>query len=411
MNICMLLAGRDFPPDIRVEKEARALCSAGHRVVIVCSARRGRPLRGRWGECEIVRVPPPAWLPRKLNGLVFWTTFFHPQWARLVARLVYDRQIDALHVHDLPMVGTALVVGRRCGIPVVADLHENYPEIRRYYQVKKQPWYRRLIGVLNTTGRWKAYERRCAHAAHRVLVVVDEAKARLVEAGVPAEKITVVENTEDASYFCELPLDEDILSKYEGEFVVSFIGWFGGAHRGLVTAVKAMPMILEEIPNARLLLVGDGPIKPLLESIVVERSLEERVTFIGWQPFERVPSFIALSTVCLVPSESNPQTEATIPHKLFQYMLLGKPVVVSSCRPLRRVVEETGGGLVFEAGNSYSLAQAVIQLKDPELREQMGRAGRQAALGKYNWERASEKLLGVYEELRAVPLDGGSLRE
>lgn len=329
------------------------LCSAGQRVVIVSSALRGRPLQDRWEECEIVRVPTPAWLLRKLNALAFWTTFFHPQWARVVAHLVRERQIDALHVHDLPMVRTALVVGRRYGIPVVAHLHENYPEVRRYYQSKEQPWYRRLMVTFDTTRRWQAYERRCAQAAYRVLVVVDEAKARLVEAGVPAGKIAVVENTKDAGYFCELPIDEDILSEYEGEFVVSFVGWFGGAHRGLITTVKAMPMILEEIPNARLLLVGDGPIKPLLEDIVAQQSLEKRVTFIRWQPFEKVPSFIALSTVCLVPSESNPQTEATIPHKLFQYMLIAKPVVVSSCRPLRRVVEETGAGLVFEAGNSH----------------------------------------------------------
>jgi glycosyltransferase involved in cell wall biosynthesis len=80
-------------------------------------------------------------------------------------------------------------------------------------------------------------------------------------------------------------------------------------------------------------------------------------------------------------------------------MLMGKPVVVSSCKPLRRIVEETGSGLVFEAGNSDALARAVIQLKDESLRRRLSEAGRRAVLEKYNWERTSKELVKMYEQL------------
>jgi glycosyltransferase involved in cell wall biosynthesis len=75
------------------------------------------------------------------------------------------------------------------------------------------------------------------------------------------------------------------------------------------------------------------------------------------------------------------------------------PERLRTCKPLRRVVEETGSGLIFHAGNSDSLARAVVQLKDEGLRRQSGEAGRRAVLEKYNWARTSRELLRVYEQL------------
>jgi glycosyltransferase involved in cell wall biosynthesis len=78
------------------------------------------------------------------------------------------------------------------------------------------------------------------------------------------------------------------------------------------------------------------------------------------------------------------------------------PVVASSCRSLRRVVQESGGGLVFEAGETDSYAEAVTRLKDPVLRRKLAQAGRKAALEKYNWRATLQRLLSLYEELCAA---------
>jgi glycosyltransferase involved in cell wall biosynthesis len=163
------------------------------------------------------------------------------------------------------------------------------------------------------------------------------------------------------------------------------------------TAIIAMSEIVEKIPEAELLLIGKGPFKKELVKIVSELSLERNVTITDQQPFKLMPTFIEMSSVCIVPHNSNPHTEATSPHKLFQYMLMGKPVVVSSCRPLKRIIEETGAGVVFEAGDSHSFAEAVIRLyNDPELREQMGQAGKKAVLEKYNWNITAKRLVRFY---------------
>lgn len=100
-----------------------------------------------------------------------------------------------------------------------------------------------------------------------------------------------------------------------------------------------------------------------------------------------------MSDVCLVPHNKNSHTDTTIPHKLFQYMLEGKPVVVSSCKPLKRVVEETDSGLVSEAGKKKDLADKIIDLYNNEnLRRELGENGKKAAQGRYNWQKETGSL-------------------
>ncbi|HUZ81591.1 MAG TPA: glycosyltransferase family 4 protein, partial [Gaiellaceae bacterium] len=332
-----------------------------------------------------------------LSDLLRNALFRDPRFARALRREA--ERADVFHVHDLPLAGTALTVARAAGIPVVVDFHENFPAALRSYREELSRAHALAHGLVSGIGRWEAYERRVARAADAVLVVVDEARDRLVAGGAPTDRIAVVENTEDVDRFSAIPLQPVPELGEDDAFTLLYVGGFGGRHRGLATAIDAMPAVLEALPNARLVLVGDGPIKPVLERRVQELQLGERVQFLDWQPFERVPSLIAASDVTLVPHAAHPHTEATSPHKLFQYMLLGKPVVVSSCRPLARVIGETGAGVVFEAGDASSLAGAVVSLLDPDKRRAVGEAGRAAVLQKYNWAQSSRRLLEVYDAL------------
>ncbi|MDJ0840992.1 MAG: glycosyltransferase family 4 protein [Acidobacteriota bacterium] len=389
MNICMVLAGQDFPPDIRVEKEAVALLSGGHEVTVVCDSRKRPPGEDNWEDVRIIRLPMST--PHyKMQALITLISFAHPFWARNLDKVLAREDFDVLHVHDLPMAGPALALGRKHKLPVVMDLHENWPAALRYYR----PWRSRLSPL-----NWDAYELRCAREADQVLVVVDEARDRLVERGLPGDKITVIENTPNVARFTSFELDRDLIDSYKDKFVLSYIGGFGGTHRGLETVVRGMPRILKKVENAHLLLVGQGKIKPRLEAMIAERGIGDAVTFLDWQPFEKVPSFVKLSDVCLVPHHSNPHTEATSPHKLFQYMLMERPVLVSSCKPLARVVENTGAGLIFKAGDADDFAEKVIQLDDIDLKESLGAAGLKAVTEHYNWDSTGKILLKVYEQL------------
>ena len=129
------------------------------------------------------------------------------------------------------------------------------------------------------------------------------------------------------------------------------------------------------------------------------------VDFTGWQPFSLVPSYIAASKVCLIPHIASGHTNTTIPHKLFQCMAMAKPVVVSSAKPLERIVRETEAGLIYSSGDVDALAQAVVRIhQNSESASRFGEVGRKAVKEKYNWQIEGEKLLALYQGICAEGL-------
>ena len=126
MRIGMVL-GKPFPPDIRLEKEIRALAAAGHRLFVLAENPGDEPAREIAAGAIVCRCLPPAAFQRRLDWLRFQATFRSGYWHNRIARFVQQNRLEALHVHDLPLVGTALEIAASRGMPLVADLHENYP--------------------------------------------------------------------------------------------------------------------------------------------------------------------------------------------------------------------------------------------------------------------------------------------
>ena len=294
---------------------------------------------------------------------------------------------------------TGLSVARRLNLPLIPDLHENYPEALRQFHIGARP-ARRILNLVSPLWRWKRLEKACVRQADRVITVVEEAKQHYVsDCGIPPEKVTVVMNTEDLDYFCSLPVDEDTVEKWQPHFTITYIGGFG-RHRGIQTAIAAMPSIVRQISDARLLLVGSGANETELRELARQAGVKEVVEFVGWQPSNLVPTYVAASNVCLIPHIASGHTNSTIPHKIFQAMAMAKPVVVSSARPLERIVRETGAGLVYASGDAAALAEAVVRIfRDKELATRLGEAGKKATSEKYNWETEAEKLVSLYRDV------------
>jgi glycosyltransferase involved in cell wall biosynthesis len=395
----MVLA-KPFPPDIRVRKEATALISAGHRVAVLAAEEGNAPLNEttEYGlDIQRAAVPrQPIWT-RQLEA----ATLLHKAWLAPLEQFVASFHPDALHVHDFPMVNTVLNVAERRGLPVVADLHENMPAAYRVWRTGLDPGRRMVKALVYNYHLWRWYEKRLLPRCSRIVVVVPEAAERLIEYGIDPDKVVIVSNTEDQSTFDLGKTDSRVVEQYQNLWIVSYVGGVG-PHRGVDTAVKAVPFAAQHIPNLRLLIIGlrEERQRHTLTHLIKKLGVEGLVELVAWQPFEKVNSYIQASEVCLVPHNDSEHTQTTIPHKLFQYMLAGKPVVVSNVRPLRRVIEDTRAGLVFRAGDPESLAQALIRLyKEPGLRCRMGRHGREAATGKYAWQHDAKRLVKLYQML------------
>ena len=395
MRIGMVLNHRIPPPDIRVEKEAKTLLDAGHEVHLLLEGSPGQNRDEQYKGMSLQRGVTMGPLREKYHRYTFNFTFRDPMWRRAISYFASSRKVQVFHVHDLPFMREAVSVARELGLPIVADLHENYP-------AGLQVWYESAFKkrTIYNYGRWSRYEREILEEVDAVIAVVEESKERLIRLGLPADKIFVVPNT--ASREREtIPIERGIVERYRGSFVLCYIGGFA-PHRGLDTVIRAMPAVKARVPEALLLLVGDRnePYRRYLEKLAADVGCGDVVEMTGWQPFEKIWSFIEASDVCLVPHARNPHTDTTIPHKIFQYMSVSKPIVVSDCPPLRRVVEDSGGGVWFTFDDPADFAARIIDLhKSEEKRLEMGKAGRSAFIDRYNWDSTSGELRLLYERL------------
>jgi len=383
----------DYPQDLRITKEASALREAGHEVHLLCLEFGDRPLRDEADGIHLHRVRLSRGAYNKLHPTVVRWPIYRSMWRRWTDRFVREIDPAVLHVHDLPLAPAVQDVGERSGRPVVLDLHENFPAAIASWEFDRGP----VNGFFYDLDRWRAYEDRAVRRADAVVVVVEEARLRLEADGRGRDRVTVIGNAEPASFGegeTPSPLETD------GPLRLLYIGGFG-PHRGLDVAIRGMTELDDVDVNLRI--VGGGKIHGQLEALVATLGLENRVTISGLVPMSEVAGQIAGCQVGIVPHRRSEHTETTIPHKLFQYMMLGRPVIVSDCAPLARVVTATDAGEVFAADDPVAYASAVRRLVDVERRRVAGANGRRAATTTLSWEREAERLRDLYERLLRRP--------
>jgi len=346
---------------------------------------------------RIVRARISAWQRNKMRGLSGTFPFLEWYLVREIKKIYADWPFDALHMHDLYLFGGGLKAGRLLRIPVVGDLHENWVEALKYYA-----WSTRTPGKwVVSIPRWKRLERAWVNAVDGLVVVIEEAAVRNQALGVPKERIHVVPNTIQLSDFDGFVEEPELIQRLQQRPTVLYTGGMD-IHRGLASVIDAMPRVIAKHPHAQLVLVGNGRVKPELEAQAQRLGLlNTHVLFEGWQPQARLKSYMLGSQVCLVPHLKTVHTDNTIPHKLFHYMYFSRPVVVSNCDPLKRIVEETQAGRVYRAGESVALASALIELLGAaDKRDAMGRRGHEAVVDRYHWAKTVTPLIDLYTNLR-----------
>lgn len=403
MHIGMIhFANRGFPPDIRIEKEAIALSQNGYKVTILTEKiSDDEPAYEQLGPNYYVRRMKikKRILILKLRSAI---NLVRQEYFEPISTFISEDNPDILHVHDLNRVPTSLIIARKYNIPVVADLHENMPAALAAFRTGDPFWERAARSVVFNYQLWRYHEKQSLEKCARVVIVVPEAAKRLYEYGIPESKITIVSNTEDETTFNASidKCDPDILSKYKSQWMISYIGGIG-PHRGWDTVIKAIPLLRNQIPGFKLVLVGANPKQRItIEKMVKTYGVQDRVEIIGWLPFDKINSYIFASKVCLVPHNDFEHTQTTVPHKLFQYMICAKPVLVSDCAPLARIVHDSDAGFIFKADDPESFARKLSYMhQHPEASARKGLSGRKAALGPYAWQHDAKRLCVMYDEL------------
>jgi glycosyltransferase involved in cell wall biosynthesis len=389
-----------FPPEIRVTKEGLSLREAGYSSAVLCPPYGEQPDRENWQGIDIFR--PRALGQRHISDkLLSESVFFSPAWYRAIKQTIAQYQPDVLHVHDI-WLGRAAVAAR--GVQkLVVDLHENMPaavvEYRNGYR-GPQLWFRYLF---HNHPRIFAYERRLLENSCLVLTVVQEARDRVLinHPHLSADKVVNVENLESKRFIAAPSSGKAAFDK--DHFSLLYIGGFG-PHRGVDTLIRAMVPIKHQGRNIKLQLVGahPGQYLEMLKKLIKKLDVDDYVQITSWVSASDVLANIQQADVCCVPHHSNPHTDSTIPHKLFQYMIAKRPVLVSSSLPLSRTVRQAGAGVVFAAGDSNECAEKIMALADdPNGCSTFAENGYRYVMKQgHNWEEESApRLIAAYDRL------------
>ena len=398
MKIGMLL-DKEFYGDMRVENEVRLLAENGFDIYVYCFTFDGIYREEDYYGAKIINLPVSRKYTRKLRALTNTIFNFYPDYLyNLIKKYIIRDEISVLHIHDLYLFEVGLKIKNSLqNLLLVGDLHENYVEGLKHYKFANSFPGNLLISI----PKWEKAEIEWCNQFDQLITVIDEAVSRYVGLGIDEAKINVVANYVNRSNFLSETPNEDIINRLNKKFSLLYIGGFD-IHRGLESVVKAMPKICKKIVDVELVLVGRGINEPDLKKLAKELGVEDKISFEGFQQASLLPSYILGSQICLIPHLKTVHTDNTIPHKLFHYMSLEKPVVASDCNPIKRIIEDTNSGYIYESNNEIALAERIISLfEDEELRIEMGRNGKRGVEEKYNWEKTGKNLIELYKKIES----------
>lgn len=391
-----MILDKTFPPDPRVENEAVSLIENGFEVYLFCLKYDKSELKFEITKGIKIKKYLSNKLVYKLSALAYTFPFYSNNMYKKISNFLIKNQIDAIHIHDIRIAEAAFKANRNLKLPTVLDLHENRPEIMRFYpHLKKFPG-----NYLISINKWKKKEEEFIKNANKIIVVTEESKNEIINrTGKPHEEIVVVPNTVRKNYSEKAIIQGEIVEKYKNYFVLLYVG-DTGLRRGLKTSIEAIHTLKDKIENVKLVIVGSSTSDAYLKREVEKWKVEKFVDFEGWKDENLLPSYFVASDICISPLYRNVHHDTTYANKLSQYMSFAKPVLVSNATAQKNLIESVKSGLVHEERNVVDFTQKVLELyTNQSLSKELGANGKQFIEKEFCWEKTSEKLIELYNDL------------
>jgi PEP-CTERM/exosortase A-associated glycosyltransferase len=319
---------------------------------------------------------------------------------RLAARLLQvalEVKPDILHAHSPALNAVAaLRVGRKLGIPVVYEIRAFWEDAAVDHGTSKE-W-----GVRYRHTR--AMETWALKRVDAATTICEGLRTEIVGRGIPAQKVDVIPNAVDIGDFSVDGTRDEALARelgLEGKTVLGFIGSFY-AYEGLNVLLDAMPAMLAQRPDLRVLLVGGGPQDTALRTQARELGIGEQVIFTGRVPHKEVQRYYNLVDVLCYPRLKMRLTDLVTPLKPLEAMAQGRLLAASDVGGHRELIEDGRTGVLFKAGDAAALSNRVLALlAAPEQWAALREQGRRFVEDERNWTASVARYRKVYGKLVA----------
>ena len=279
--------------------------------------------------------------------------------ARRIEAAVDAFRPDILHAHSPVLDALAgLIVARRRKLPLVY-------EIRAF-------WEDAAVG--NGTGAegslayrtTRALETWAVGRADGVAVICEGLRDDLIARGIDGGKIMVSPNGVDLTLFGAVPPRDDTLAAtlgLDGRDVVGFIGSFYD-YEGLDDLIAAMPALVAARPDARLLLVGGGPMADALAAQAAASPVADAIHFVGRVPHAEVERYYGMIDILAYPRKRMRLTDLVTPLKPLEAMAQGRMVAASDVGGHRELIRDGDTGTLFPPDDPPAIAAALAGMFD-----------------------------------------------
>jgi PEP-CTERM/exosortase A-associated glycosyltransferase len=318
--------------------------------------------------------------------------------ARRLMEAAQDVKPDILHAHS-PVLNAiaALRVGRKLGIPVVYEIRAFWEDAAVDHGTSTEWGIRyRLTRAMET------YALRHVDA---VTTICEGLRSDILARGIPQQKVTVIPNAVNIEDFNfgetpEVQLARDL--GLAGKTVLGFIGSFY-AYEGLNILLQALPTMLLQNPDIRVLLVGGGPQDKELKALAAQLDIWDKVIFTGRVPHDEVQRYYNLIDVLVYPRLQMRLTDLVTPLKPLEAMAQGRLIVASDVGGHLELIEDGKTGILFEAGNPQALAGKLLGLlKTPERWTMLRQAARSFVEKERNWPGSVAHYKDIYGRIAGM---------
>ncbi len=404
MKILILIQWFQPEPTFKGLPFAKELVKRGHTVTVVTSFpydNKGKiypgykiaPLmRETMDGVDVIRVPiypshSSSVIGRSANYLSFLIS------AAILGSIVPKRP-DIMYVYHPPATAgmAAIVLKKIHRVPMVYDIQDLWPDTLVATGMVKNG---RIISIVNWLCNLIYKE------ASHIVVLSLGFKAKLIERGVPSDKIDVIYNWTTEDFFWNAPESADpfVESVFSDRFNIVFAGNLGRA-QGLDNVLAAASILMHSDPKIQFVFVGSGIEENRLRS-ETEKMRLTNVRFLPWRNKEQMRIIHKLADALLVHLKDDPLFSITIPGKTQKSLAVRKPVLMVVRGDASELIKHANAGVCAEPGNPEALADAarVLYNMTPSQREQLGLNGHKFYMDEFRMSVGVDKFENLFKKL------------
>ena len=385
MKILMLTW--EYPPRIvggiaRVVHDlSQRLIKDGHDVTVVTYRDGNTPYFENDKGVKVYRVDNYLIHP---NNFIDWIMQLNFNMiAKATEIIAKEGKFDCIHAHDWLVTYAAKSLKNAFNIPIVATIHATE--------------HGRNNGIHDETQRYiNDSEWLLTYEATEIIVNSNFMKSDLQRTfGLPYEKINVIPNGINLNNFTGIERDYDFRRQYamDNEKIILYLGRLV-YEKGVQYLIGAMPKILSNYHDSKLIICGKGGMIDELREEVHNLGIDNKVYFAGYCDSKKVQKMYKCADVAVFPSTYEPFGIVAL-----EAMLAGVPTVVSDVGGLNEIIRHKENGMKSYAGNSNSIADSVLELLfDPKLCDTVSKNAIKEVKELYNWNKIAQDTHYVYEQ-------------